>query len=142
MVEQSPQVPSRGESKITHIFNLSLSTGKCPNSLKLAKVIPIYKKDDPSLINNYRLISLLPSLSIIFKRLYNFLKQNNLLIPNQFGFRKHNSTDYAILQLCDNIIESFSNKEHLIAIFMDLSKAFDTIDHQILIRKLYYYGIR
>ena len=132
---------------LTHIFNLSLSTGKCPNSLKLAKVIPIYKKDDPSLINNYRPISLLPSLSkilekIIYKRVYNFFKQNNLLIPNQFGFRKHHSTDYAILQLCDKIIESFSNKEHLIAIFMDLSKAFDTIDHKILIRKLYSYGIR
>ena len=54
-----------------------------------------------------------------------------MLIPNQFGFRKHHSTDYAILQLlCDKIIESFSNKEHLRAIFMDLSKAFDTIDHQ------------
>ena len=72
-----------------------------------------------------------------------FFKQKNLLIPNQFGFRKRHSTDYAILQLCDKIIESFSNKEHLIAIFiLDLPKAFDTIDHQILIRKLYSYGIR
>ena len=67
---------------------------------------------------------------------------NNLLIPHQFGFRKGHSTDYAILHIYDKIIESFSKKEHMIGIFMDLSKAFDTIDHQILIHKLNSYGIR
>ena len=132
---------------LSHIFNLSLSTGKCPNALKLAKVIPIYKKDDPSQISNYRPISLLPSISkvlekIIYKRLFNFLKQNKSLIPHQFGFRKDHSTDYAILHLYDKIVNSLSKKEHTIAIFMDLSKAFDTIDHQILLHKLDLYGIR
>ena len=132
---------------LNHIFNTSLLTGKCPNSLKLAKVVPIYKKDDSSLISNYRPISLLSSISkilekIIYKRLDNFLKCNNLLIPHQFGFRKGHSTDYAILHIYDKIIESFSKKEHMIGIFMDLSKAFDTIDHQILIHKLNSYGIR
>ena len=89
-------------SPLTHIFNLSISAGKCPNSLKIAKVIPVFKKDDPSLLTNYRPISLLPSISkilekIIYKRLYFFLNVNNLLIPNQFGFRKGHSTDYAII---------------------------------------------
>ena len=115
---------------LVHIFNLSISTGKCPNSLKIAKVIPIFKKDDPSLLTNYRPISVLPSFSkilekIIHKRLYIFLQVNGLLIPNQFGFRKKHSTDYAIVQVLNKITESFANKEHLIGIFMDLSKAFD-----------------
>ena len=132
---------------LTYIFNLSISSGKCPNSLKIAKVIPIYKKDDPSLLTNYRPISILPSISkilekIIYKRLYNFLNVNNLLVPNQFGFRKKHSTDHAIIQLLNKVTECFVNKEHLIGIFMDLSKAFDTIDHDILIYKLRRYGIQ
>ena len=134
-------------SPLAHIINLSLSVGMFPKSLKIAKVIPIYKKDDPSQITNYRPISLLPSISkvlekIVYKRLYSFLNQNNLLIPNQYGFRKNNSTDYAILQLCDKITDSLSKKEHVIGVFMDLSKAFDTIDHNILIHKLRTYGVR
>ena len=132
---------------LTYIFNISLSSGKCPNSLKIAKVVPVFKrKDDASLLTNYRPISLLPSISkilekIIHKRLYIFLQVNGLLIPNQFGFRKGHSTDLAIIQLLDKITESFANKEHLIGIFMDLSKAFDTIDHDILIYKLKRYGV-
>ena len=121
---------------LTHIFNLSLSTGRFPNSLKLAKVIPVYKKDDSSLISNYRPISLLPSISkvlekLVYKRLFKFLINNNLLNPNQFGFRKGYSTDYALLQLYDKITESLSNREHIIGVFMDLSKAFDTLDHKL-----------
>ena len=132
---------------LTYIFNLSLSIGKCPNSLKLAKVIPIFKKDDSTLISNYRPISLLPSISkilekIVYKRLYRFLQNYNLLIPNQFGFRSGHSTDYAILYMYDKIIEAFRKKEHIIAVYMDLSKAFDTIDHKILIHKLKNYGVR
>ena len=100
---------------LTHIFNLSLSTGRCPNSLKLAKVIPVYKKDESSLITNYRPISLLPSLSkilekLVYKRLFKFLTDNDLLIPNQFGFRKGHSTDQAIIQLYDRITDSLSKK--------------------------------
>ena len=132
---------------LTHMFNLSISSGVCPNSLKIAKVIPIYKKDDSALVSNYRPISLLPSISkilekIVHKRLYNFLNSNNLLIPNQYGFRKSHSTDYALIKLYDKIIHSLSNKEHTFGIFMDLSKAFDTINHEILINKLHNYGIR
>ena len=131
---------------MSNIFNLSLFR-HLPKSLKIAKIIPIYKNDDPTQITNYRLISLLPSISkilekIAYKRLYSFLNINNILIPNQYGFRKNHSTDYAILQLCDKITDSLSKKEHIIGIFMDLSKAFDTIDHNILIYKLRAYGVR
>ena len=134
-------------SPLCYIFNLSLSTGLFPQSMKTAKIIPIYKKNDASIISNYRPISLLPSLSkilekIVYKRLYSFLDINKILISNQYGFRKNHSTDYAILQLCDQIAASLSKKEHIIGIFMDLSKAFDTIDHNILLKKLRTYGIR
>ena len=134
-------------SPLTHIFNLSLSSGIFPNSLKIAKIVPIHKKDDPSLIENYRPISILPAISkilekIAYNRLYKFLTDNNLLNTNQFGFRKGYSTDYAIIQSCDKIIDTLVRKEHIIGIFLDLSKAFDTIDHKILINKLSYYGVR
>ena len=132
---------------LIHIFNLSMISGVCPDSLKIAKVIPIYKKDDSSLVTNYRPISLLPALSkilekIFHSRLYDFVTNNNLLHPNQYGFRKSYSTDFAIIQLYDKIVNSLSNKEHCVGVFKDLSKAFDTIDHNILIRKLNNYGIR
>lgn len=134
-------------SPLSHIFNLSLSSGIFPDLLKIAKIIPIYKKDDPSQIVNYRPISLLPSISkilekIVYNRLYSFLIKNNILIPHQYGFRKNFSTDYAILQLTDQIIESLAKKQHVIGVFMDLSKAFDTINHYILLRKLRSYGVR
>ena len=79
---------------------------------------------------------------LVYKRLFKFLINNNLLNPNQFGFRKGYWADYALLQLYDKITESLSNREHIIGVFMDLSKAFDTLDHKTLIHKLKSYGIR
>jgi len=132
---------------LEYIINLSLLNGTCPNLLKIAKVIPIHKKDDKTEITNYRPISLLPSVSkilekIVYKRLISFLTINNILNRSQFGFRKNCSTDIAIIQLLDQITELLSHKEHVIAIFMDLSKAFVTIDHDNLLYKLENYGIR
>ena len=106
--------------------------------LKIAKVIPIHKKDDKTQINNYRPISLLPAISkilekIVYKRLLSFLTINNIITLSQFGFRKNHSTDFAIIQLLDKITDLLSKKEHIIAVFMDLSKAFDTIDHRTLL---------
>ena len=91
-------------SPLTHIFNISIATGKVPRSLKIAKVNPVYKKEDPHEISNFRPISILPSISkilekIIHKRLHNFLNIHKLLNNNQFGFRKNYSTDLALVQL-------------------------------------------
>jgi hypothetical protein len=132
---------------LMHIFNCSIVTGIFPTSLKIAKVVPIFKKDDPHIFSNYRPISILPCFSkilerLIFNRLYNFLSANDILHDNQYGFRKNHSTDLALLDIYNKISSALSNKEHSIGIFLDLSKAFDTIDHSILVSKLYHYGIR
>ena len=132
---------------LTHIFNLSLSTGVYPHSFKLAKVVPIHKKDDPACISNYRPISLLTSFSkilekIVYKRVDNFFTSNNLFNSDQYGFRKSHSTDAAILKLYDRVSSALADHKHVIGVFMDLSKAFDTLDHAILLSKLQHYGVR
>ena len=132
---------------LSHIINLSFSYGLFPSELKIAKVIPIFKSDDPKIFSNYRPISLLPSISKLFERLvYNrlmvFIEKHSILHPNQYGFRKNYSTYMAAVNLSDLIASGLDNKLCTVGIFIDLSKAFDTIDHNILLRKLYCYGIR
>ena len=123
-----------------------LNTGIFPDELKIAKVIPLFKKDDPKLLKNYRPISLLPTISkvvekIIFTQLSTYFNENKLIFDNQYGFRPKHSTEYAALELVDRIITQMDKKEVPINIFLDLSKAFDTIDHTVLLAKLRYYGI-
>ena len=131
---------------LTCIINQSLMTGIFPNSLKIAKISPIYKKEDPHLTDNYRPISLLPVISkvfekVAFKQVYNYFDKNKLLYKSQYGFRKKHSTELAGLEFNDKIVNYLDKGQLPLAIFLDLSKAFDTIDHDILIRKLYYYGV-
>ena len=132
---------------LTHLINESLRTGICPSELKLARVVPIFKSGDPSLLTNYRPISILSFFSKVFERivydyLFDFISTNNILYDYQFGFRPKHSTQQAIITLIDKITKSLDNGDIVISLFIDLKKAFDTVDHRILLRKLYAYGIR
>ena len=126
---------------------MSLRSGVFPSELKLAKVVPIFKAGDTSAINNYRPISVLSFFSKVFEKIvYNhvldFIDDNNVLYDYQYGFRHSHSTQQAIITLVDRITKSLDKGHIAITILLDLKKAFDTVDHRILLRKLYAYGIR
>ena len=132
---------------LTNIFNLSISTGTFLSYFKNARVISIFKKENPKLVENYRPISILPVFSkilekIVHKRLYFYCNRMNILSNCQFGFRKSHSTSHACTLLTSKITSSINSKQKTLGIFFDLSKTFDTIDHSILISKLYHYGVR
>jgi len=132
---------------LAYIFNLSFTSGVVPDSLKLAKVIPVFKKGDRTQAGNYRPISLLTVFDKILeklmcKRLCNFLELHHTLYDFQFGFRKHHSTVLALMEVLDTIYEHLDKREHIVGIYLDLQKAFDTVNHDILLYKLSNYGIR
>lgn len=132
---------------LTDIFNESLLNGTFPNSMKLAKVTPIHKGDDRRLMSNYRPISVLPTFSkilekIMHKRLLHYLEENNIITDRQFGFREKFSTSLAVTKLVDRISDELDHRKYNIGVFLDLSKAFDTINHMILLGKMEKYGIR
>ena len=132
---------------LVFIFNLSLSTGLVPDKLKIAKIATVFKKDDPHKFDNYRPISILPSISkllekCIYNRLYSFCLNNKILTDSQYGFRKNHSTAHALIELQDKILTAIHTNKFCIGIFMDLSKAFDVVDHKILLSKLEHYGVR
>ena len=132
---------------LMYLCNQSLSEGLFPMELKLANVIPLYKSDDSFVFNNYRPVSLLCVISKVFEkvmynRLLEFLETYKILTNSQFGFRKSYSTYMALMTLMDRLITSLVNDEHVIGMFLDFSKAFDTVDHAILLKKMYHYGIR
>src|SRR3989442_97744 len=134
-------------SPLCFIYNLSLTSGIFPLKLKSAKTIPIFKTGDHTAMSNYRPISLLSIFSKVFEslvstRLSSFFAKFNTLYEFQFGFRTNYSTKLALLNSVDDILNSLNDKQYVAGIFFDLSKAFDSIDHSILLVKLDCYGIR
>ena len=120
------------------VINNSFAEGKFPDLLKIANVCSIYKKGDRNKCKNYRPISLLSNLSKLFERamhtrLYNFLSSNKSLYDLQFGFRQKYSTNHALLSIVEKIRESLDNKTFSCGVFVDLEKAFDTVNHAILL---------
>ena len=129
------------------IFNLSLTTGVYPQKLKIAKVVPVHKKGDSTSMNNYRPISILSTINKIFEkilhaRLTKYIEDFNILYKYQFGFRKNHSTELALIEIVDQIRMSLDKGDMTCGIFVDLSKAFDTVNHRILLEKLHHLGIR
>ena len=132
---------------LTFLFNKSLEQGIFPNALKVTKIVPIHKGDSMFSMSNYRPISLLPIFSkilekLMYSRVMSFIQKYNILYENQFGFQTGMSTEFAINALVNNIVQCLENKETGYCIFLDFAKAFDTVNHQILLKKLEYYGIR
>ena len=131
---------------LSHIFDLSLSSGTFPSRLKASRVVPIFKGGDPLLTDNYRPISLVNAISkilekIVYHKLVNHLEINKLLYQHQYGFLKGKSTEHALLQILNQIGTALNNNKYCLGVFLDLKKAFDTVPHDILLKKLVKLGI-
>ena len=129
------------------IFNKSFQEGCFPEILKIAKVIPVHKGDVTTDPGNYRPISLLSVFDkllekVMLNRLLQFLNKNDILYKYQFGFRKNHATSNALTEVIDHIYKSLDEGNYVFGIYIDLKKAFDTVQHQILLYKLQQYGIR
>ena len=132
---------------LSHIFNCSIREGIYPQCLKQATIKPLHKKDSKLEVGNYRPISLLSNINKIFEkllhlRLIKFFDKNNTFTNEQFGFRKGHSTNHAVIALTEFVRKALDSGEFAAGVFIDLKKAFDTVEHDILLHKLEYYGVR
>uniref|UniRef100_A0A8C5MCA3 Reverse transcriptase domain-containing protein n=1 Tax=Leptobrachium leishanense TaxID=445787 RepID=A0A8C5MCA3_9ANUR len=126
---------------VATLINESLATGYIPKLWKTARVVPIHKSGDSTLVSNYRPISLLPVMSkilekCVYTQLRDYYQYWNCLIPDQSGFRPNHSTTTALLKVCNDIQAGMEQGNLTGAIFLDFAKAFDTVDHGILLEKL------
>ena len=146
----SPELVKLSGPAVSHslsiIFNMSIKEGCFPSAMKLAKIVPLHKGDSVLNVSNYRPISLLPIFSKIFERLiYNrlikFIDDNHVLSKFQFGFQKNKSTEQAVTSIINHIHCARDNGQSAYCIFLDFAKAFDTVNHEILLAKLKHYGI-
>ena len=133
--------------QLADLFDLLFTTGVFPSVLKTAKVVPVFKKDSKLDYSNYRPISLLSNIEkilekLMYKRLYTFLNKNNVIYNLQFGFRQQYSTSHALINITENIRKALDDGNIGCGVFVDLQKAFDTVDHQIMLAKLNHYRIR
>ena len=163
LVSQLPNKSSSGHDNISNIllkklihqiapvlvevFKKSMTMGEFPTVMKLAEVVPLYKSKENFLETNYRPISLLTTMSkilekIMYQRIYSFLQNTGQIYENQYGFRANHSCEHAIGQVVGTLIKNIENRLYSACILLDLSKAFDTIEHRILLQKLEVYGIR
>jgi len=134
-------------SPLVKLINQSFTCGEFPDILKSASVTPVHKAGDKALITNYRPISVLPVIGKIFEkciaaRLSSYVTKLNLISPTQYGFLKGVSTVDAMVRLTELLYECLNEKNHAVALFVDLRRAFDTVNHEILLDKLQYYGLR
>ncbi|KAI5638092.1 reverse transcriptase (RNA-dependent DNA polymerase) domain-containing protein [Phthorimaea operculella] len=132
---------------LSHVINMCVIQGIFPDKLKITIVRPIYKKDNKEEMTSYRPIALIPIFSKIFEKviynsLYSYLDHNHVLIDEQNGFRKGRGIDLAMYDFLYKIYVRMDNRLPVFALFMDMSKAFDHVDHKLLLKKLYTYGIR
>ena len=134
-------------SPLSMIINKSFHTGTVPSALKLSRVIPIFKSGNKDELINYRPIPLLSVFSkvlekLVYKRMISFINKNKLITNSQFGFRANHSTSHAVMHLTDLITSFLDKSEKVAGVFLDISKAFDSLDHDILLQKLHAYGFR
>ena len=162
LIDKLPNKSSSGHDKISNIIlkkikdgislplasilNKSLQEGKVPDIMKIADVIPLCKSKSKEETNNYRPISLLITMSkvmekVVYSWTVNFLEKTNQIFKSQYGFRSKHSCELAVSELLSEVIKGNESGLHTIAVYLDLSKAFDTIDHKLLLSKLEVYGI-